>query len=175
MNEPQIHPVDRLAKQDKNRIYFSRIVDLAVVSGLLVPDPDTEIGHFALSRHYYEGKQIDRDLQSALREFREKYPELVLKRRNAQDTVFGGAADKFDVESDSEKTQDLIIIGASLIGASHDVWPVGTSFVLTYPWDLDGRGVPVDFRPDLSDFMKRRVLAILKKAGKLRNTQIFEK
>jgi len=42
------------------------------------------------------------------------------------------------------------------------------------PWDLDGKGQPVRFRTDLTDFMKRRILEILKKAGKLRNPRLFD-
>ncbi|MBI5250792.1 MAG: hypothetical protein HY912_14975 [Desulfomonile tiedjei] len=168
MNESEVHPVDRLGALDKSRIYFSRIVDLAVVSGLLVPDPNTAIGHFAFSRHYFHGKQIDRDLQKTLREFRDRYPDLVAGRRAEQDRIFSGAVENFSTETDTEKVHDLIIIGAT-----HSVWPVGTSFALTYPWDLNGTGLPVRFRTDLSDFMKRRVLEILQKAGKLRNPDIF--
>ncbi len=169
MNESVIHPIDRLADEDKNRIYFSRVVDLAVASALLIPDPDTEIGHFAFSKHYYHGKQMDRELQEQLSEFRQKYPDLVAGRRAEQDRIFSGAAGMFGIETDSEKIDDLIVVGAT-----YRVWPAGTSFALTYPWDLDGIGRPVRFRSDLSDFTKRRILAILKKAGKLRNLRIFE-
>lgn len=164
-----IHPVDRLARQDKSRIYYSRVVDLAVVSGLLVPDPSTEVGHFAFSRYYYQGKELDTDLQQALKEFKEQYPDLVTKRRAEQDRIFSGAVERFYNEADTEKIHDLI-----LIGATHSVWPVGTSFALTYPWDLDGEGQPVRFRADLSDFMKRRIVEMLKKAGKLRNPRLFD-
>ena len=45
--------------------------------------------------------------------------------------------------------------------------------VLTYPWDLAGKGQPVRFRDDLSEFMKRRILEILRRAGKLRTTLLF--
>jgi hypothetical protein len=44
---------------------------------------------------------------------------------------------------------------------------------LTYPWDLDGKGRIVRFRQDLSDFMKRRIVAILRKAGKLGHSALF--
>lgn len=167
-SESLIHPVDLLTQQDRNRIYFSRVVDLAVVFGLLVPDPNTEIGHFAFSRHYYQGKLLDAELQRALRQFRERYPELVESRKAEQDRIFSGVVEKFQMERDTEKIHDLIIIGAT-----YGVWPVGTSFALTYPWDLDGIGQPVRFRDDLSDFTKRRILEILKKAEKLRDPNLF--
>jgi hypothetical protein len=35
-----IHPVEALSSLDKCDIYFSRVVDLAVVSGLLEPDSE---------------------------------------------------------------------------------------------------------------------------------------
>ncbi len=85
------------------------------------------------------------------------------RRRTEQDRIFSGAVERFYNEADTEKIHDLI-----LIGATHSVWPVGTSFALTYPWDLDGKGQPVRFRTDLTDFMKRRILEILKKTGKLK-------
>jgi hypothetical protein len=166
--EELIHPVDRLTPQDKNRIYFSRVVDLAVVQGLLEADPDCEIGHFAFSRHYFAGKKIDFDLQVAIRQFRQKHPEIVSERRDRQDGFFGGIVTAFSREVPSEKLRDLIILGAT-----YGIWPTGTSFVLTYPWDLDGRGRLVRFRSDLSDFMKRRIVEILKKAGKLRDEDPF--
>ena len=163
-----MHPVDALTAQEKCDIYFSRVVDLAVAFGLLIADPDTEIGHFAFSRHYTLGKDLDGRLQRALHEFEEKYPERVLERREIQNKEFLGAADEFFASSDQEKMRDLI-----LIGASRRVWPTGTSFVLTYPWDPVGNGQRVVFRPDLTDFTKRRILAILRKAGKLRDPNPF--
>lgn len=162
------HPVDALTPMEKNSIYFSRVVDLAVVEGLLTPDPDSEIGHFAFSRHYEAGKALDRRLQQALQEYRAERPEEVRARKAQRDLDFLGVVDTYDKESVTEKILDLI-----RIGASYAVWPTGTSFVLTYPWDPDGTGHPVKFRDDLSDFMKRRVRAILKKAGKLRNPGLF--
>jgi hypothetical protein len=162
------HPADRLSSQEKCHIYYSRVVDLAVVYGLLIPDPDTEIGHFAFSRHYYDGKALDGNLTVAIREFEKEYPELVLERRADRNGAFMGAVEAFAREEDSQKVQDLI-----LIGASYAVWPAGTSFTLTYPWDLDGQGRIVQFRRDLSDFTKRRIKEILRKTGKLRNPNLF--
>ncbi len=164
-----IHPVDRLAPRDKWDIYFSRVVDLATISGLIEPDPDTEIGHFAFSRHYVLGRDLDRNLQATLQGFEKKYPELVAARRTNQNRLLMNAADDFFGLADEEKLRDL-----KLIGASYRVWPTGTSFALSYPWDRDGRGRIVKFRDDLPDFMKRRILAILKKAGKLRNPAMFK-
>lgn len=162
------HPVDALSAQEKCHIYYSRVVDLAVVSGLLISDPDTEIGHFAFSRHYYDGKALDGNLTVAIREFEREYPEFALEREVDLNRAFMGVVEDFSRESDSEKIQDLI-----LIGASHAVWPAGTSFTLTFPWDLSGQGRIVQFRADLTDFMKRRILEILRKAGKLRNPNLF--
>lgn len=163
-----IHPIEILSSQDKCDIYFSRIVDLAVESGLLDPDQDSEIGHFAFSAHYTRGKDLDHQFQSALREFEDKHPDLVLERRELQNETSLGAVDDFCGLSNDDKVLELIIIGAS-----RRVWPLGTSFVLTYPWDAAGNGKPVGFRSDLSDFMKRRVLRILKKTGKLRHSNLF--
>ena len=79
-----------------------------------------------------------------------------------------GAVEGFLRSDSAEKTEELI-----LVGATHCVWPVGTSFTLTYPWDLDGKGRPVGFRKDLTDFMKRRIIVILRKAGKLGHRDLF--
>ncbi len=163
-----LHPIQILSLQDKCDIYFSRIVDLAVASGLLSPDPNSEIGHFAFSAHYNRGKDLDHRFHTDLREFEEKHPDLVLEWRQRQNEILIGAMDEFLSSSGDGKVRELIIIGAS-----HRVWPTGTAFVLTYPWDDAGNGRPVGFRTDLSDFMKRRVLEILKKAGKLRNYSLF--
>jgi hypothetical protein len=163
-----IHPIEILSPRDKCDIYFSRIVDLAVASNLLDPDQNSEIGHFAFSAHYTRGKDLDRQFKTALREFEDKHPDLILERRELQNENLAGAVDEFFNLSDDDKVRELIIIGAS-----RRVWPVGTSFVLTYPWDAAGNGEPVRFRTDLSDFMKRRVLRILEKAGKLRNSDLF--
>lgn len=165
-----IHPVERLAPRDKCDIYFSRVVDLATLSGLIEPDPDTEIGHFAFSRHYVLGRDLDRDLQTTLQEFEQKYPEIVAARRTSQNRLLMDAADKFVRLANEEKIRDL-----KLIGASYRVWPTATSFALSYPWDCDGRGRTVKFREDLPDFVQRRILAILKKTGKLRNPDLFPK
>lgn len=166
----QIHPADALSHEQKCRIYYSRVVDLAVVSGLLLPDPDTEVGHFAFSRHYYEGKAFDRRLRAALIEFEKKYPELVRERRAGENRAYIGVVEDFLRSDNSDKIQDLI-----LLGASYAIWPVGTSFTLEYPWDLAGNGRPVSFRDDLSEFMKRRIQEILKRAGKLRTQHLFGK
>lgn len=162
------HPVERLSQEEKYRIYYSRVVDLAVYSGLLTPDPDSEIGHFAFSRYYEEGKALDQALGKALREFEQKYPELVLQRRTRQTLEHGPAIDEYLASDNVEKFKDLV-----RVGASYRVWPVGTSFALTYPWDVAGRGRPVGFREDLTPFMKRRIIEILRKAGKLRNPNLF--
>ncbi len=163
-----VHPIEALSSQDKCDIYFSRVVDLAVASGLLDPDPNTEVGHFAFSAHYIRGKEADRRLQSALRELEGTRPDLVSRRRQLQNEASWGAVDDFFGSSDEEKIRGLIVVGAS-----YRVWPTGTSFTLTYPWDSAGAGKPVRFRPDLSDFLKRRILRILKKAGKLRGSNLF--
>lgn len=165
---PPIHPVDALKPQDKYRIYFHRVVLLAVAAGLLTSDPKTEIGHFAFSRYFTEGQDLDKALREAINEFTAQYPELVENRRDELDDASGGAVSAYLKSEPQDKVQELI-----LIGASHNVWPVGTSHVLTFPWDLEGKGRPVTFRSDLSDFMKRRVLDILKRAGKLRNPHII--
>ena len=114
------------------------------------------------------GKTTDLMLQRALHEFEEKFPELVIERKATKDQVFMGAVEGFLRSDSAEKTEELI-----LVGATHCVWPVGTSFTLTYPWDLDGKGRPVRFRKDLTDFMKRRIIVILRKAGKLGHSDLF--
>lgn len=166
---PPIHPTDALTRRDKCKIYYSRIVALAVVGGLLTPDPETEIGHFAFSAYYRDGKELDRALHDDLVRFEQDYPQLVLERRARLDQPVLDAVEAFQSVPDEEKIRDLIVLGAS-----HLVWPTGTSFTLTYPWDLNGEGRPVRFRPDLSDFMKRRIIQVLKKAGKLRTPNLFE-
>ena len=163
-----VHPADALSMEERCRIYYSRVVDLAVARGLLTADPNTEIGHYAFSHHYIAGKDSDLMLQRALHEFEEKFPELVIERKATKDQVFMGAVEGFLRSDSAEKTEELI-----LVGATHCVWPVGTSFTLTYPWDLDGNGRPVRFRKDLTDFMKRRIIVILRKAGKLGHSDLF--
>lgn len=163
-----VHPADVLSKEERCRIYYSRVVDLAVARGLLSADPNTEIGHFAFSHHYFEGKDADLMLQRALHEFEEKFPELVIERNATKDQIFMGAVESFLHSDGAEKIEELI-----LVGATHCVWPVGTAFTLTYPWDLDGKSRPVGFRKDLTDFMKRRIVAILRKAGKLGHSDLF--
>jgi hypothetical protein len=169
-NDPTnpVHPADVLSREGTCRIYYSRVVDLAIARGLLTADPNTEIGHFAFSHHYYEGKDSDLMLQRALHDFEEKFPELVIERKDKKDQVFMGAVEGFLRSDQAERTEDLI-----LFGATHCVWPVGTSFTLTYPWDLDGKGRPVRFRNDLTDFMKRRIILMLRKAGKLGHSDLF--
>jgi hypothetical protein len=165
---PPTHPADALKPQDRYRIYYHRVVLLAVASGLLASDPNTEIGHFAFSRYFTEGQELDRALREAIERFSERFPELVLDRRAELDDASGGAVNAYLASEPQNKVKDLI-----LVGASHNVWPVGTSHVLTFPWDLEGNGKPVTFRADLTDFMKRRVLDILKRAGKLRNPRLI--
>lgn len=162
------HPVDTLAPEEKYRIYYSRVVDLAVAQGLLTSDPDTEIGHFAFSRHYTDGKTLDKALIQAVLEFETQYPEAARQRRLEKDRTFMGAVESYYQSAPEEKIQDLI-----LIGASYSVWPAGTCHTLTYPWDLAGNGHPVRFRDDLTEFMKRRIIEILKKVGKLRNPYLL--
>lgn len=162
------HPVDLLSGPEKCRIYYSRIVDLAVVSGLLDPDPASETGHFAFSSYYSEGKRIDRDLQAEIVHYAEEFPQLARNRRDGQNLSSLGAAADHLLSDNATKLQELIVVGAS-----QAVWPRGTSFALTYPWDLDGTGQPVRFRDDLSPFMKRRVVDILRRAGKLRHADLF--
>jgi hypothetical protein len=165
---PPQHPVDLLAPPDKFKIYYSRVVNLAVLSGLLTSDPGTEIGHFVFSDYYYEGIQLDRDLRKALSLFFDEHPDLVTERRAGQNQLFLGAVGDYENSATSQKINELILVGASL-----QVWPKGTSHTLTYPWDMDGVGRSVRFRPDLTDFMKRRIIEILRKAGKLRNPKLF--
>jgi len=162
------HPVDKLSRDERCRIYYSRVVDLAVFQGLLIPDPDSEIGHFAFSRHYFQGQDCDAKLRVALREFEEKFPELILLRRREQDRKFLGTVEEFYMSGNEEKIRDLIVVGAS-----YSVWPTGTSFTLIYPWNLDATGRTVRFRDDLSDFMRRRIVKILKDSGKLRSPDPF--
>lgn len=163
-----VHPVDTLAPEETYRIYYSRVVDLAVAQGLLTSDPGTEIGHFAFSRHYTDGKTLDKDLIHSVLEFEAQYPEAAQRRRSEKNRAFMGAVEHYYRAAPEEKVQDLI-----LIGASHSVWPAGTCHTLTYPWDLAGNGRHVRFRDDLPEFMKRRIIQILKKAGKLRNPYLF--
>jgi hypothetical protein len=165
-----IHPVDNLLPSRKHRIYYARVVDVAVFQGLLEPDPDTEIGHFAFSAFYREGKELDRDLQVAIAAYVRDYPEKDQARRLGRDPVLAVAVEEYRLSPRQSRLQDLI-----LTGASHAVWPVGCSFALTYPWDLEFVGREVRFRDDLNEFQRRRMRAILKKAGKLRNPHLFEK
>jgi hypothetical protein len=162
------YPTDTLSRDDKYLIYYCKVVDLAVRAGLLTSDPMTEIGHFAFSEHYSKGKSLQRQLHAAIREYHERHPNIALERDIRRDEEFLGAAEQYRTASDEEKIKDLI-----KVGASYRVWPHGTSFTLTYPWDLSGRGQQVRFRDDLSIFTKRRILEILKQAGKLRDPDLF--
>jgi hypothetical protein len=168
MSPAPIHPVDELSAAEKCRIYYSRVVDLAVAQGLLDPDPDTEIGHFAFSRYYFEGKELDSGLRGRIKSFEADHPETAKARRKELNERLLGAVEDFRKSDDQEKIKFLIIVGAS-----YCVWPTGTSFTLEYPWTLDGTGRAVRFRKDLSDFTKRRIMTILKKSGKFRNPNIF--
>jgi hypothetical protein len=150
-----------LSSGEKCRIYYSRVVDLAVASNLLVPDPDSEIGHFAFSRYYAEGKELDTLLMSEINRFEREHGNAAAIRTAELDRRFRGAVESYRRADPEEKIRELITIGAT-----RRVWPTGTSFVLTYPWDLDGTGRVVSFREDLTDFMRRRVADILAKAGK---------
>jgi len=152
-----IHPVELLSLDQKHDIFYCRVVDLAVAQSLLTPDPDTEVGHFAFSRHYYEGKKLDIELRKAIAEFDANYPDAAATRRLEKDRMALGAVQGFLKAGPDERIRELI-----RIGASYSVWPRGTSFTLTYSWDLDGKGRTVQFRDDLSDFMKRRIIKILK-------------
>ncbi len=162
------HPVESLSLSDRCLIYYGRVVDLAVLSGLLTRDPMTEIGHFAFSDHYAKGKTLDRDLREAIREFDRRHAHAARARWEKLNQAFSGVVENYRSSSDREKIQDLI-----RVGASYRVWPACTSFTLTYPWDLEGNGQPVRFRDDLSLFMKRRILEILRKAGKLHDPNLF--
>lgn len=168
MSGPPIHPVDELSASEKCRIYYSRVVDLAVAQGLLDPDPDTEIGHFAFSMHYVEGKELDLELRCRIQRFETNHPDIVTARRRELNERLLGAVEDFRKSDAEEKIRFLIIVGAS-----YGVWPMGTSFTLQYPWGLDGTGSAVCFRKDLSEFTKRRIIAILKKNGKFRNPNLF--
>jgi hypothetical protein len=163
-----VHPVDALSDLDKYRIYYFRVVELAVELGLLDRDPDSEIGYFAFSRYYEDGRITLRTLKEDTRLFEQEYPkatELRVARRNEQ---VSEAIQSYLTSGIEEKAQDLICVGAS-----HRVWPTGTSFTLTYPWDLAGNGQKVRFRSDLNEFMKRRIVAMLRQEGKLRNINLF--
>jgi hypothetical protein len=163
-----MHPVDRLSPGDKFRIYYSRVADLAVVRGLLINDAKTEIGHFAFSRYYSAGKDLDGLLQEALHRFKAEHPDLIEKRRESLDKIFAGAVEDY-FRGDSDERLELLI----RIGASYRVWPTGTSFALTYPWDLDGKERIVQFRSNLTEFARRRIVQVLRKAGKLCSQDLF--
>lgn len=162
------HPIDSLSWSDRCDIYYSRVVDLAALSGLLTRDPKTEIGHFAFSDHYAKGKALDRKLQKAIREFEQRHPHVADDRREERNERFMGVVEDYRSSGNEEKIRDLI-----RVGASYRIWPTCTSFTLTYPWDLEGNGRPVRFRDDLSPFMKRRILEILKKVDKLGDPHLF--
>jgi hypothetical protein len=145
------------------------VVDLAVAWGLLIPDPNSEIGHFAFSQYYYDGKQLDLKLHNDISDYEKNYPELSFERIEELNDRFMGEVSSFLKQANEDKIHDLIILGAT-----YCVWPAGTASSLTYPWGLDGTGIPVRFRTDLSEFTKRRIIEILKKSGKLRNPNLFD-
>ncbi len=153
---PPAHPVDGLTEHEKCRIYFHRVVDLAVAEELLPPDRHTPVGWFAFSDAYEEGKRLDATLRLELGRFENDHPRLVKNRHALLDLQHGGAVELYQRSSTKEKKADLI-----RIGATYRVWPTGVSFVLTYPWDLAVNGIPVRFRQDLSDFSRRRICRIL--------------
>ncbi|MEW6350040.1 MAG: hypothetical protein AB1646_13320 [Thermodesulfobacteriota bacterium] len=154
-----IHPADLLTEPERHRIYFFRVVNLAVKEGLIPPTADSEVGHFAFSDFYAHGRELDRDLRTALRDFEARFPRVARAREDQNTELW-----KQDPSADLQKElrQELI-----LIGASHAVWPTGTSFVLTYPWTLEGTPAAVRFRDDLSEFMRRRIRVLLTQAGKI--------
>jgi hypothetical protein len=168
MTSPPIHPLERLSQRDKCKIYYYKVVRLAVAQGLLAPDPDTETGHFAFSAYYRDGEEMDRILMARIERYYRDHPAAAALRRRELDLRLKGAASSFEAMSSEEKIRELVTIGASRL-----VWPTGTSYVLTYPWRADGTPHVVEFRKDLTDFMKRRVIRILEKAGKLRSPDPF--
>lgn len=167
--EGNIHPLDLLQPEEKNKIYFKRVVDLAVWSGLLNPDPNSHVGHFAFSNHYHDGKRLETKLAEEIAYFEAENPELSKKIRDRRFQAFNISEEEQANWTERDEAQHLI-----LVGASYQIWPKGVSHALTYPWDLDGRGSPVTFRPDLTEFNKRRVIKILKDAGKLRDPNLFK-
>ncbi len=166
MFKQPVHPAELLTEPEKHRIYFFQVVNLAVKEGLLPPGSDSEVGHFAFSDYYAQGRELDEDLRSAVMDFEARFPRVAqaLEARKAE-------LRQKDTSADLLQQTRLELI---LIGASHAVWPTGTSFVLTYPWTLEGTPAPVRFRDDLSSFMKRRVPAILADAGKLSDPLLFQ-
>ncbi len=166
--QPPIHPLDRLSADQKCQIYYRRVVDLALATGLLEPDPNSPVGHFVFSSHYFHGKTLDEAIGGAVARFRRDYPKLAAERYARLNNRLAGAIESFWESTPQELIRELI-----LIGATFGVWPRCTSFVLTYPWDLGGTPRPVGFRSDLSDFMKRRVTKILLEAGKLKGPGPF--
>ncbi len=166
MFKQPVHPADLLTEPEKHRIYYFRVVNLAVNEGLLPPSSDSDVAHFAFSDYYAQGRELDRQLRSALQDFEARFPRVAQAREDQMAALW-----KQEPSADPQKQirQELI-----LIGASHAVWPTGTSFVLTYPWSLDGTAARVRFRDDLSEFMKRRIRDILAKAEKLRDPCLFQ-
>lgn len=158
--EDSVHPIDRLSEQEKCRIYFRRVVDLAVAEGMLPRDRHTPVGWFAFSVAYEEGKRLDEKLQDDLHRFEHDHPQLAKDRHALLDERYKGAVGLYKQSSAEDKRADLI-----RIGATYRVWPTCVLFTLTYPWDLVGNGIPVRFRLDLSDFTKRRICRILEDAS----------
>ena len=134
------------------------------------PRRDTPVGWFAFSHAYEEGRKLDGRLREDLAHFEQDHPELVKKRHSLLDRRFQGTIKRHQQASPGEKRADLI-----RIGATYRVWPEGVSFVLTYPWDLEGNGRPVSFRPDLSDFSRRRIRRILEDADIEFSSDLFDR
>ena len=168
-NRLRIHPVDALSELDKYRIYYFRVVELAVASGLLNRDSDSAIGYFAFSRYYEDGCIALRTLKERIQRFELEHPSSTQLRIVKSDAQTRDAMHAYLSSGIEEQTQDLI-----RVGASHRVWPTGTSFTLTYPWDLAGNGQKVRFRRDLNDFMKRRIITMLRQAGNLKDIYLFQ-
>jgi hypothetical protein len=167
--DEEIHPLDRLRSEEKEKIYFKRVVDLAVWSGFLNPDPNSEVGHFAFSPRYYEGREFEARLAREIIDFETERPELASRIKSRRLAAFNISEQEQENWTEKEQARHLI-----LVGASYRIWPTGVSHVLTYPWDDNGHGRPVTFRSDLTEFNKRRVIRILRDAGKLRNPDLFK-
>ncbi len=53
-----VHPADVLSREERCRIYYSRVVDLAVARGLLSPDPNTGNRSFCFLSSLLAGKGL---------------------------------------------------------------------------------------------------------------------
>lgn len=163
-----IHPIDQLLQGEKYTIYFKRVVDLAVRLGLLENDPNTEVGHFAFSRRYYQGRLLEAKLAEEIIRFEVERPDTIESVKAERHRAYNITEDTGKNWSDKDQIRHLI-----LVGASYKIWSVGVSHALIYPWSISGQARPVTFRKDLSDFTKRRIIKILQEAGKLRNPDLF--